>query len=42
VSSIVDEQRRTILVHALDCADPAAMARDIKQRYETPLGEIFG
>lgn len=42
VSSIVDEQRRTILVHALDCADPAEMARNIKQRYEAPLGEIFG
>lgn len=42
VSCIVDEQRRLILVHALDCTDPAGMARDIKQRYETPLGEIFG
>ncbi|MCZ4314127.1 Na+/H+ antiporter subunit E [Comamonadaceae bacterium G21597-S1] len=42
VSCIVDEQRRLILVHALDCSDPAGMARDIKQRYEKPLGEIFG
>lgn len=42
VSCIVDDERRLILVHALDCADPAAMARDIKQRYEKPLGEIFG
>jgi multicomponent K+:H+ antiporter subunit E len=42
VSCIVDEERRLILVHALDCDDPAAMAREIKQRYEAPLGEIFG
>lgn len=42
VSCIVDEQRRLILVHALDCTDPAGMARDIKQRYEAPLGEILG
>lgn len=42
VSCIVDEQRRLILVHALDCADPQALAQQIKQRYEQPLGEIFG
>ncbi len=42
VSCIVDEERRLILVHALDCADPVAMASEIKQRYEVPLGEIFG
>lgn len=42
VSCIVDEKRRLILVHALDCHDPAGMARGIKQRYEMPLGEIFG
>lgn len=42
VSCVVDEDRRQILVHALDCADAAAMAADIKARYEAPLQEIFG
>lgn len=42
VSCVVDEQRGEILVHALDCADPAGMAAQIKQRYEAPLLEIFG
>ena len=41
VSCVVDEQRGQILVHALDCDDPAAMAAQIKQRYERPLQEIF-
>lgn len=42
VSCLVDEDRGEILVHALDCSDPAAMAAQIKQRYEAPLMEIFG
>ncbi len=42
VSCIVDEQRRMILVHALDCDDVPAMAAQIKERYEKPLGEILG
>lgn len=42
VSCVIDEERGEILVHALDCADPAAMAAQIKQRYEAPLREIFG
>lgn len=41
VSCVVDEQAHEILVHALDCADPQAAAQQIKQRYETPLREIF-
>lgn len=41
VSCVVDEERDEILVHALDCGDPQAMARDIKHRYETPLRMIF-
>lgn len=41
VSCLIDEQRRHILVHALDCSDPAQMAADIKARYETPLLAIF-
>jgi len=42
VSCVVDDQRWEILVHALDCDDPQAMAEQIKQRYERPLMEIFG
>ncbi|TXC65736.1 Na+/H+ antiporter subunit E [Piscinibacter aquaticus] len=42
VSCEVDEQRREILVHALDCSDPAALVEQIQQRYEAPLMEIFG
>lgn len=41
VSCVVDEARHEILVHALDCSDPAVMAAQIKQRYEEPLREIF-
>ncbi|HRH86997.1 MAG TPA: Na+/H+ antiporter subunit E [Rubrivivax sp.] len=41
VSCVVDERRRAILVHALDCSDAAAMAAQIKQRYERPLRRIF-
>jgi multicomponent K+:H+ antiporter subunit E len=42
VSCVVDEARGEILVHALDCADVAAAAAQMKQRYERPLMEIFG
>jgi multicomponent K+:H+ antiporter subunit E len=42
VSCVIDDLRGEILVHALDCDDPAAMAAQIKQRYEEPLMEIFG
>ena len=41
VSCHIDEARREILVHALNCTDPAQMARDIKAQYETPLMAIF-
>ena len=41
VSCIVDEKAHLILVHALDCSDPADMAAQIKQRYERPLRRIF-
>jgi multicomponent K+:H+ antiporter subunit E len=41
VSCVVDDERGLILVHALDCDDPAAMAAQIKQRYELPLRRIF-
>jgi len=42
VSCVVDDVRWEILVHALDCDDPAAMVAQIKARYERPLTEIFG
>ena len=42
VSCVVDEQRHVILVHALNCDDAQAMIDDMKNRYETPLMQIFG
>ena len=41
VSCVVDERRRLIVVHALDCADPAALVAEMHQRYQVPLMEIF-
>ena len=41
VSADVSEDRRTLLIHALDVDDQDAMIRQIKQRYERPLKEIF-
>ena len=41
VSCLIDEERKHILVHALDCSDPAQMAADIKARYEILLLAIF-
>lgn len=41
VSCLIDEERKHILVHALDCSDPLQMAADIKARYESPLLAIF-
>jgi multicomponent K+:H+ antiporter subunit E len=41
VSCSIDEARHQILVHALDCSDPAQMAIDIKDRYEGLLLAIF-
>lgn len=41
VSCTIDEKHRYILVHALDCNDPAQMAADIKSRYEELLLAIF-
>ena len=42
VSCVVDDEAHEILVHALDCSDPEAMAAQMKARYEQPLLEIFG
>jgi multicomponent K+:H+ antiporter subunit E len=41
VSCVVDEARRAILIHALDCADADALVAQIRQRYERPLCRIF-
>jgi len=41
VSCVIDEDACTLLIHALDCADPQSMIDDIKRRYERPLMEIF-
>lgn len=41
VSCTIDEARRTIWVHALDCGDPGQLAADIKASYEQPLLAIF-
>lgn len=41
VSAVVDEASGRIWVHALDCSDAAAMARDMKARYEVPLLRMF-
>ncbi len=42
VSCQIDEDLHVIVVHVLDCNDPAAMVAHIKQRYELPLKEILG
>ena len=41
VSIDIDQQRWVLSLHALDAPDPAALIREIKQRYEAPLKEIF-
>jgi multicomponent K+:H+ antiporter subunit E len=42
VSCVIDESRHHLLVHALDgSAGAQAIAADIRERYETPLMEIF-
>lgn len=41
VSSVVEEESGDILVHALDAADPQAVAAEIMARYVAPLREIF-
>lgn len=42
VSADVSDDRRRLLVHALDVDDINAAIAHIKQRYEAPLKEIFG
>jgi multicomponent K+:H+ antiporter subunit E len=41
VSARLSDDRRTLLVHALDAPDPDATRALIKARYEAPLKEVF-
>ena len=41
VSADLSPDRRSLLVHALDCTDPDDLVRTIKARFEAPLREIF-
>ena len=41
VSADLSADRRTLLVHALDVPDEAALIAEIKSRYEAPLKEVF-
>lgn len=41
VSAELSDDRRYLLVHALDLADADALIAEIKSRYEAPLKEIF-
>ncbi len=41
VSAWLSPDRRTLIVHGLDVDDPAELVATIKQRYETPLREVF-
>lgn len=42
VSVYVSRDQRHLTVHCLDVPDPQAQIREIKQRYEQPLREIYG
>jgi multicomponent K+:H+ antiporter subunit E len=41
VAARLSNDRRFLLVHALDCSDPDTLIADICHRYETPLRAIF-
>ncbi len=41
LSARLSADRSTLLIHALNEADPATLIATIKQRYEKPLKEIF-
>jgi len=41
VSAALGPDRRSLLVHVLDTADPVAEVAKIKSRYEAPMKEIF-
>lgn len=41
VSARLSADKRTLVVHTIDTADAAALIAEIKQRYETPLKQVF-
>jgi len=41
VSALLSPDRKYLLVHALDVSDADELVAAIKQRYETPLKEVF-
>jgi len=41
VSAQISADRRTLLIHSLDVEDTHALVTTIKNRYETPLREMF-
>ena len=41
VSAELSDDRKYLMIHALDLQDPAALIDEIKTRYEAPLKEIF-
>lgn len=41
VSCVIDEARWQLLIHVLDGDDPAAVAAEIRQRYEQPIRALF-
>jgi multicomponent K+:H+ antiporter subunit E len=41
VSATISEDKRWLLVHALDVDDEASLIAEIRQRYERPLKELF-
>lgn len=41
VSAHLSADKRTLIVHALDVGDAAALVAEIRQRYEAPLKRIF-
>jgi multicomponent K+:H+ antiporter subunit E len=41
VAAALSDDRRLILIHALDVEDPDALVAMLKSRYEAPLLEIL-
>jgi multicomponent K+:H+ antiporter subunit E len=41
VTCVIDESRQRLLVHSLNCDDPAGSVQDMKNRYEAALMEVF-
>ncbi len=41
VSAQLSPDRRTLIIHALDAPDPDGVRQEIRDRYESPLKEIF-